>query len=248
VKGSMIGASGQIAWQAPTPVTNRWFACIKSVSFSRAPVTRMFRILFVLLMGLSACIRPDGADKVLPGKTLFAACGSCHGENGEGTPSISAPAIAGLPVWYVEAQLVKYRSGIRGAHPEDIEGLRMRPMSRQMYNEGEVKSVAAYVSSMKPVKAPASLTGADAVAGAASYATCQACHGPKGEGNQALNAPPLVGQHDWYLVSQLGKFKRGLRGTNPLDVTGAQMRPMSMTLPDEQAMKNVVAHIGTFTR
>jgi hypothetical protein len=31
-------------------------------------------------------------------------------------------------------------------------------------------------------------------------------------------------------------------------VTGATMRPMSMTLADEQAMKNVVAHINTLAK
>lgn len=194
------------------------------------------------------CIRPDGAAKTLPGNELFAACVSCHGDQGHGNATIAAPNIAGLPAWYVEAQLVKYRSGIRGAHPEDLEGLRMRPMSRQLMNEAEVKAVSAYVATLPAMKATASLEKADAAAGAGSYATCLACHGDKGQGNEALKAPPLAGQYDWYLVSQLKKFKAGIRGTNPLDVTGGQMRPMSMTLADDQAIKNVVAHISTFSR
>jgi len=194
------------------------------------------------------CIRPDGAKQTLPGKELFAACVACHGEAGIGDAKIAAPNIAGLPVWYVEAELVKYRSGIRGGHPDDLEGLRMRSMSRQLMDEAEVKAVATYVSSLAPVKSAPSLKDADATAGAGSYAVCLACHGDKGQGNQALNAPPLAGQSDWYLVSQLKKFKGGVRGANPLDVTGGQMRPMSMILADEQAMKNVVAHISTFSR
>ncbi len=204
--------------------------------------------LAIVTLATVGCIRPDGANKTLPGKELFAACASCHGENGVGQANIAAPNIAGLPAWYVEAQLVKYRSGIRGAHPDDLEGLRMRPMSRQMMDEAEVKAVAAYVATLTPVKQAASVQGGDAAAGAGNYGTCLACHGDKGQGNQALNAPPLAGQYDWYLVNQLKKFKSGVRGTNPLDVTGGQMRPMSMTLPDEQAIKNVVAHIATFPR
>ena len=46
----------------------------------------------------------------------------------------------------------------------------------------------------------------------------------------------------------LNKFKKGIRGTNPRDTTGATMRPMSMILADEQAMKNVVAHISTLAK
>lgn len=210
----------------------------------------MHRTIFLcfVIVASSGCIRPDGAKKALPGNELFAACVSCHGENGTGNATIAAPNIAGLPAWYVEAQLVKYRSGIRGNHPDDLEGLRMRPMSRQLMDEAEVKSVSAYVASLTPVKATGSVEGGNASAGAGSYATCLACHGDKGQGNQQLNAPPLAGQYDWYLLNQLKKFKAGVRGANPLDVTGGQMRPMSMTLPDEQAMKNVVAHISTFTR
>jgi len=196
---------------------------------------------------LIGCTKPDGAERPLTGQELFAACASCHGAKGEGNPSIAAPAIAGLPAWYVEAQLVKFRTGVRGAHPDDYEGLRMRPMSRQMRDEGEVKRVAEYVASM-PLTKPAKTLDGDATAGAASYATCLACHGPNGAGNEALKAPPIAGQSDWYLLAQLKKFKAGVRGANPKDVTGGQMRPMAMTLADETAMKNVVAHISTLSR
>jgi len=201
----------------------------------------------LLVLALSGC-RPEGAKKTLPGHELYAACVSCHGKDGYGQEKIAAPAIAGLPQWYVEAQLVKFRTGVRGAHPDDLEGLRMRPMSRQMMDEGEVKAVSEYVASMTPMKQPATIQGADAAAGAATYATCSACHGPDGKGKKEVNAPPIVGQHDWYLVSQLNKFKKGIRGANPKDTTGATMRPMSMILADEQAMKNVVAHISTLAK
>ena len=200
----------------------------------------------LLAMALSGC-RPDGARKTPPGEELYASCKACHGKDGHGQEFIATPSLAGLPAWYVEAQLVKFRTGVRGAHPDDYEGLRMRPMSQQMYDAAEIKAVAAYIASLTPMKHPDTLKG-DASAGAASYALCTACHGPDGKGNEALHAPPIVGQHDWYLLSQLKKFKGGIRGTNTRDVTGAQMRPMAMTLPDEQAMKNVVAHISTLTK
>ena len=201
----------------------------------------------MLLVASSGC-KPAGAKQTLPGHELYDACKACHGAQGYGQQNIAAPAIAGLPVWYVEAQLAKYRTGIRGAHPDDYEGLRMRPMSQQMMDTGEVKAVAAYVASMPPMKQPSTVQGGDATAGSGAYAVCTACHGADGKGNQALNAPPIAGQHDWYLVSQLKKFKSGIRGAHPKDITGAQMRPMSMTLVDEQAMKNVVAHISTLAK
>jgi cytochrome c553 len=111
-----------------------------------------------------------------------------------------------------------------------------------------VKVVADYVATLAPTKPAPTLSGGDATAGAGAYAVCTACHGPDGKGNPALQAPPIVGANDWYLLAQLKKFKAGVRGTNPLDTSGATMRPMSLTLADEQAMKNVLAHIATFSR
>ena len=201
------------------------------------------------MLGSTGCsTHPEGSASTLPGDELFAACAACHGPKGDGNAMFRAPAIAGLPAWYVEAQLWKFRTGARGAHPDDVDGLRMRPMSRQLMNPAEVKGVAEYVAALTPVKVAATLTGGDPKAGAASWPVCLACHGPDGRGQQTMNAPPLAGQADWYLLAQLKKFKAGVRGTNPRDTTGATMRPMSMTLVDEQAMKNVVAHISTFPR
>lgn len=196
----------------------------------------------------SGCLKPDGAQATLPGDQLFASCTACHGAAGEGNPVLKAPAIAALPAWYLEAQLTKFKAGIRGGHPDDLEGLRMRPMARQMMNAAEVKAVSAYVASLPAKKHAPSLSGGDAAKGAVNYAVCQACHGPAGLGNEQLKAPPIAGQYDWYLLAQLTKFKHGIRGTNPADTSGGTMRPMAMTLADEAAMKNVVAHISTFNR
>lgn len=177
------------------------------------------------------------------GDELFTLCAECHGKSGEGHPEYHAPAIAGLPEWYVEAQLRKFKTGARGAHPSDYTGMMMRPMTLSFRNDADLKEAAAYVSRMTPVKPAASLTGADAARGQALFTVCTACHGPDAAGNVAVKAPPLSGASDWYLVEQLRKFKSGIRGANPADLEGATMRPMMATLADEQAIKDVVAHI-----
>ena len=82
--------------------------------------------------------------------------------------------------------------------------------------------------------------------GAAQYAVCATCHGQRGEGIAALNAPKIAGQSDWYLKRQIMNYKQGLRGTHAGDTYGAQMIGMVATLPDERAVDNVVAHIQTF--
>lgn len=204
----------------------------------------------VLLAGaavLSGC-PAAAAHTPQSGHELYESCKSCHGNNGEGQAYIAAPAIAGMPKWYVESTVKKFRTGLRGAHPDDVEGLRMRPMSRQMASDSEVDIVSTYVASMpKTGPLPTTLTGGDAAAGATAYAVCAACHGANGMGNEALKSPPIAGQADWYLLSSLKKFKSGVRGSAPGDIPGSQMRPMAATLADEQAMKNVIAHINSLS-
>ena len=85
----------------------------------------------------------------------------------------------------------------------------------------------------------------NAAAGEQAYAVCAACHGAQGEGNPALNAPKLSGQDGWYLARQLRNFKSGARGTNDKEVFGKVMAPMAATLPDDAAIRNVVAYIKT---
>jgi cytochrome c553 len=146
--------------------------------------------------------------------------------------------------WYVEEQLENFRSGARGAHFSDVEGMRMRPMALSLPTDKDVKAVAHFVGTMPPVRHASSLPG-DPKAGAASYATCMACHGLQGAGNPEVLAPRIAGTDDWYLATQLRKFRSGVRGANPKDLEGALMRPMARILRDEDAIRNVVAYIGT---
>ena len=59
------------------------------------------------------------------------------------------------------------------------------------------------------------LLAQDLEAGRVLYGTCAACHGPNGEGLEALNAPKIAGQQAWYTVRQLQNFKNGVRGSDP---------------------------------
>ncbi len=171
-------------------------------------------------------------------------CATCHGGNGEGMALSLAPAIAGLELWSVEAQLRKFREGARGVHPDDVAGMRMRPMSTWLKTDEDLVAVANYVASLPPTTPESTLDG-DAERGKTLYVLCQTCHGAKGEGMQPLNAPKLTNHTDWYMLTQIQNFKTGVRGTNPKDATGALMRPMAMSLADDQAMKDVIAYIMT---
>lgn len=198
-------------------------------------------IISLLSIGAVAC-GGTGEPGVARGEAVFDTCAPCHGAEGFGDETLGAPAIAGLPQWYIEAQLEKFFNGWRGAHPMDTVGIRMRSMALALDVEGDLESVAEYVAAMPAPAQTVALAAGDARAGQTSYQLCAACHGAEGDGNELLGAPPLTGQHDWYLLRQLQKFKLGWRGTNPNDVSGATMRPNSIIL-DDAAMENVVAYI-----
>lgn len=203
--------------------------------------TRFSTTIFALLTALLGTSL--SAQDLKNGKKMYQICVACHGAEGHGNQLLNAPQIAGLDAVYLETQLKNFKEGIRGAHPDDLAGLQMRPMSMTLKDEQTIKDVAAYVATLEPKVPESTLEGGDPRKGEAAYAVCLACHGPDATGNAALKSPSLKHQSDWYMLTQLKKFKEGIRGTNPRDVGGMQMRPMSMTLVDEQAMKDVVAYI-----
>jgi cytochrome c553 len=202
----------------------------------------------------------EHVDDLSRGKQLYSLCMACHQKDGSGNESVNAPAIAGLQRWYVEAQLRKFSEGHRGTHIDDLPGMQMRPMALTLYvnehdrknpkeglSERNVKNVSAYVATL-PGKLPERTTeGGDSEKGKMTYAICMACHGPDAKGNQLLNAPGLTHLQDWYILRQISNFKNGIRGSNPDDIPGMQMKPMAMILADEEAVKDVIAYIQTLS-
>jgi cytochrome c553 len=198
--------------------------------------------IFSLALAAAACSTAEAG--MSRGAELFETCQPCHGPVAAGNPDIQAPAIAGLPQWYIEAQLQGFQAGWRGKHHQDLAGLRMRPMAVTLNHEGDIPSVAQYVASLPASYPPSTLHG-NAGAGAAQYEqVCVACHGPDGRGNETLRAPPIVQLHDWYLVQELGDFKVGARGAHPADTWGTTMRANSILLSD-QAMEDLIAYVQT---
>jgi cytochrome c oxidase subunit 2 len=175
----------------------------------------------------------------------FSLCAMCHGPQAGGNQALGAPAIAGLPAWYIEAQLTKFRTDVRGKHPGDIGGMRMRPMARTIEYDEDVKNIAAYVAGLPVQKVARTITG-DVDRGKQRFTICIACHGPQAAGQQALKVPPLKTTNDWYQLTQLKNFKARIRAGNPAkDPVGAQMTAIAATLENEQVMRDLVAYINT---
>lgn len=150
---------------------------------------------------------PTKPGDATAGKTKAAACGACHGMDGNSTDA-QYPKLAGQSAQYIVTQLERFKSGVR---QNAIMNGMASPLSPQ-----DMHDVAAYFSSQKslPGVADAKL----AVDGAKLYRegdaklgipACMACHGPAGEGNPGSRFPQLAGQHADYVQKQLTLWHDG---------------------------------------
>lgn len=155
-----------------------------------------------------------------------------------------APKLAGLESWYLVRQLDHFKKGIRGNHPADTLGQQMAAMITPLKDSVAIKDVVAYIASLPNIHSE-DLQAGDASSGERLYhSICGSCHGPGGKGNKLLNTPTLTGLDATYLKRQLLHFQKGIRGSHPDDLYGAQMVSMAGMLKNEKAIDDVIAYIN----
>jgi cytochrome c553 len=185
----------------------------------------------------------EAADDYPVAAEEFVYCTVCHGAQLMGNATIRAPRLSKMESWYVERQLTSFKNGWRGTHEADAIGMEMQPMAAALSDE-QITEVAQFVSATTS-PSPSTTVQGNASRGRIHYATCSACHGANGKGNQALGGPDLTGTNDWYLLEQLQKFRDGRRGSHPKDTFGGQMRAAVQILSDDDAVQDVVSYINT---
>ena len=177
-------------------------------------------------------------------REVFVTCEPCHGPAAAGRQARNAPAIAAQEPWYLERQIENFKAGRRGTHDQDLYGMQMRPMALELQTPERVRAVVDYISSLPHPRQELTVQG-DTKKGAELFLVCAVCHGEDGRGDATVGAPRLTVQQDWYLVRQIRNFKEGLRGYHADDRYGQEMKPMTGTLPDEAAIRDVVAYVQT---
>lgn len=211
----------------------------------------MHRVFLLMLITALAhevggrAAEPRGASKAV--MVMFQnTCVQCHGAKGEGNEALKAPPIAGLPAWYVRAQMENFRAGRRGSHPEDIAGQLMRSMSLVLGAE-KIEDLAKVVEAM-PRGATPHPPKRDVNAGERLYTErCAECHRYNGTGELVFGSAPLAALPDWYLAAQLHKFKNGQRGAAPGDANGQKMILAATYIEDEAMLESVVSYIMTLS-
>lgn len=195
----------------------------------------------VLLLGLQS--PASVADEPVIPDDKFVYCTVCHGMQLKGIQQLEAPRLSGMDAWYVRKQLEAFSKNWRGAHAEDYPGMEMRPMAA-ILTASEIEEAAEFVSKTRSALPKATVSG-DAVRGEKLYSSCGVCHGTRAEGNEGLGAPALLGANDWYLARQIRNFRDGIRGADPTDMYGIQMRAAASVLPDDDAIDDIVAYLNT---
>lgn len=170
-------------------------------------------ISLILSLGLVAAAQ---AGDAVAGKKMAAACGACHGADGN-SPAPSFPKLAALGEKYLLKQLKDFKSGERS------NAIMAGQVSA--LNETQMADLAAYFASKTRTVGYAA---ADKVelgekmyrAGnqATGVPACLACHGPSGAGMAGAGFPALGGQHGDYVKAQLVAFQEGKRKNDSGDV------------------------------
>ncbi len=161
-------------------------------------------------------------------------CAACHGANGGGKEELHSPSISGLPTWYLEEQVKKFRAGSRGFHPEDLPGQQMRAISLTL-TDAQIAEAAATVASMPSHPTEPPPPGFDLALARVRYANeCMECHRYNGKGEIVFHSAPLVTLNRSYLRRQLLNYRSGRRGATGGDLYGAKMVENMKQLSDAE--------------
>lgn len=79
------------------------------------------------------------------GKLIYLQCINCHGPKAEGKAETKSPPLNSLEDWFQLDQLRKFKSGLRGKHPQDAEGNVMR-LAVMGLSDDDLKNVTRYIA------------------------------------------------------------------------------------------------------
>ena len=189
----------------------------------------------------------QGESIAVTGAGPVPACVSCHGEQGQGNADLDYPMLAGLQSEYLQAQLKAYAEGTR-------QSTTMQTIVRDMTTQ-QMCDAAAYYASLEPAETgPSDADDVLLEQGRRLYRygkvldwgqwlpACYLCHGARGQG-AGTAFPPLAGQHDSYIETQLDAWQQGTRGNDP----NGLMTAIAARL-EKDDIRAVAAYLNNFHR
>ena len=153
------------------------------------------------------------------GAEVYAACASCHMADASGRSDGLVPRLAGQSKKVLFHKLQKLRNG-------QVLLPVMQPFARAL-SEPELDQVVHYISTLPGLfSTPIKNSGTSASSNKIYAMYCSACHGSEGQGNDAILAPKLCGQHVAYLERRLSEIESNLRGDADLGMV-ATLKPLN---------------------
>ena len=182
----------------------------------------------VLMITFAGAVHAAGDAEA--GKTKAAACGGCHGMDGNSlVPTF--PKLAGQGEKYIAKQLAEFKANTTRKN-EMMLGL------SAALSEEDAADIGAFYAAQK-LAGPAPADQDKAAAGKQLYKggdltngipACQGCHGPKGGGVAGSGYPQVGGQYADYTLAQLKAFRDGTRTNDDK----ALMRSIVKDMSDDQ--------------
>lgn len=193
-------------------------------------------ILFLSLAGVA-----QAAGDAAAGKAKAAACGGCHGVDGNSmVPTF--PKLAGQGEKYIVKQIVDFKANT------SRQDAMMIGMVAAL-SDKDAADIGAYYASKKLASAATAdesklALGREIFKGGnlqTGVPACQGCHGPTGAGMAAAGYPQVGGQHAAYTLKQLNAFKDGSR-SNDADELMRNVLEM-MTTEEIEAVAQYIASL-----
>lgn len=192
----------------------------------------MKKVLLASVIALSVMSQAAlAAGDAAAGKAKAAACGACHGADGN-SAAPTFPKLAGQGERYLIKQLQDIKSNVRPVPA--MAGLTDN-LSAQ-----DIADIAAYFSSQNGSLNQAKkdlVTKGEQIYRAGlkdrGIPACTACHSPSGTGNAPAGFPRLSGQHADYVAAQLKAYRASADG----DAAGRSNDG------DTKPMRTVAAHL-----
>jgi len=191
-------------------------------------MNKMILSSMVLMFALAGAAHAAGDAEA--GKTKAAACGGCHGMDGNSmVPTF--PKLAGQGEKYIAKQLLEFKAN--DTRKNDM----MLGMAAALSDQ-DMADIGAFYAAQK-LAGPAPADQDKAAKGKQLYKggdltngipACQACHGPKGGGVAGSGYPQVGGQYVDYTLAQLKAFRDGTRMNDEKEL----MRSIVKDMTDEQ--------------
>jgi len=158
----------------------------------------------ILVAASSLSIRVANAADAQKGEKLSQTCLGCHGAPGLRNPGpvYAIPMVGGQHAEYIVSALKAYKDKTRSHKTMQAQAANL--------SDQDMADIAAFFSQMEGNSRPSLVNAAEAKMGEKLSASCAACHGKIGDGNQT-SFPRLAGQYQSYLVQALKDYRSGDR-------------------------------------